>query len=107
MWRVAVGGQDHVYCVDGNHRKERLVAIGRGGTPEDLFSRPALLLTGTPPVHPAPPPPPRCTRMHGVWLCYLEDTFIFLGGWWLSPLPPPPPPERCLGAPSPSFETVW
>lgn len=59
MWRVSCQGEDYVYAVDLNHRKERLVAIGRGGTPEELFHRPALLITGmlrtdTPPLsHPS------------------------------------------------------
>lgn len=47
MWRISRQGEDHVYAVGLNHRKERLVAIGRGGTPEDLFTRPALYITGT------------------------------------------------------------
>ena len=43
MWRIAAHGEDIVYAVDFNHRKERHL---NGAAIDSIFSRPAILITG-------------------------------------------------------------
>ena len=45
VWRVAAHGEDIVYAVDFNHRKERHL---NGAAIDSIVSRPAILITGTP-----------------------------------------------------------
>lgn len=43
VWRISLDGEDMVYAVDYNHRKERHL---NGATLDSVFSRPAVLITG-------------------------------------------------------------
>ena len=43
VWRIAAHGEDIVYAVDFNHRKERHL---NGAAIDSVFSRPAILITG-------------------------------------------------------------
>ena len=43
MWRIAAHGEDIVYAVDFNHRKERHL---NGAAIDGIVSRPAILITG-------------------------------------------------------------
>ena len=44
VWRISLDGEDIVYAVDYNHRKERHL---NGTALEATFSRPAVLITGS------------------------------------------------------------
>lgn len=54
IWNISQNGEEYIYAVDMNHRKERLL---NGATLEQLFNRPALLITDSPSV--GRPEPPR------------------------------------------------
>ena len=43
VWRISMDGEDIVYAVDYNHRKERHL---NGAALGSAFSRPAVLITG-------------------------------------------------------------